>query len=112
MVTSLGEERMIDLLRGITSADRNNRLRACGVVSDVFRELADLEGSVLTATLTWAALVEQDVECREAQMYCLSTLVEWDLAPPHAYAALARIDRRTLRGSEFEYFDDLFPGQP
>lgn len=112
MVTHVGERRMIDLLRGITSVDRNDRLRACGIVSDVFRELADLEGSVLSATLTWAALVEQDVECREAQMYCLSTLADWDLAPPHTYAALARIDRHTLQGSELEYFDDLFLEQP
>jgi hypothetical protein len=100
---------MLELLSAITSTEREDRIRACGIVSDVLRETNDLEAVVLASTLCWAALVERDFECREAELYCLSTLVEWDLAPPYAYEALATLDRGSLRGSEVEYFDVIFP---
>jgi hypothetical protein len=73
----------------------------------VFRELSDHEATVIASVLSWLALYEEDAECREAELYCLSTLVEWDLAPSYAYASLASLDARGLRGSEVEYFEHL-----
>lgn len=112
MVTGIGPQRVTALLRAVASTDKADRLDACGVVSDIFRELSDLEATVLATVLAWMVIQEEEAECREAALYCLSTLVDWDLAPTYSYSALGALDRETLHGSEVEYFDHLFPDQP
>lgn len=97
----------MSILRALTSDTTSDRVEACGVISDIFRELSDHEATVLASVLAWATLQESDSECREAELYCLSTLVEWELAPPYAYESVASIQVATLRGSEVEYFEHL-----
>lgn len=105
MVTGLGFQRFIQLLRGFTSTTTLARLEACEMCSDLYMEFSDREAAVIANVLTAVILMEPDATCLESELHSLSALVEWDLAPSYMFADLARLERQRLVGSQLEHFD-------
>ena len=108
---SINPERLIEIVRGITSESAEER-RVWADAPAFLCSIGDLqgdEGPVLAAVLAWAAVVETHiVDVREGLLDSLSSLAVQDLVPTHVLElVVSKIPRDKLDIAETESYDAL-----
>ncbi len=111
MKLSIDPERLIEMIRGITSASAEQR----GAWADVPGYLCDNgelygdEGPVLAAVLAWAALIETDAfAARSGFLDSLSSLAVLDLVPTEVLELVTSgLIRDSLESYELDFYDAL-----
>lgn len=108
---SISPERLIEIVRGVTSESVEER-RVWADVPGYWCDRGDLhgdEGPVLAAVLAWATLVEtHTLDVREGLLNSLGSLTVLDLVPTDVLELVtSRLSRESLDIAEVEAYDAL-----
>ncbi|MEX2984445.1 hypothetical protein [Streptomyces sp. C36] len=104
---SVGDKRLIDLVRGLTSIRPEEREASCGTVTDWVASFDVREVGLVATLLASAAAQERIPACRESQLHALVELVDTGFVLSVHTAPLWQVDREELGISEVEHLDYL-----
>jgi hypothetical protein len=107
VVTGVGRDRVLQILRGLSDGGSFARQEAAAVSADLAESMSDHEAVVVGTVLAWTSIDEQDPEALEAELHALATFVEWDRLPTFVLAEIAPLDRDRLGGSALEHYEYL-----
>ncbi|WP_280212025.1 hypothetical protein [Nocardia cyriacigeorgica] len=102
---AIGNKKLLEILRNLTSEDPDSRDRACGIVADLVYAFDTHEMNSVSSTLATLAVEETDKRLRESELHALMELGDSPYFDAKFVSTLNEIDRNTLVGPEIEYFE-------
>lgn len=109
---SVGADRLVALIRSLTSPDAAERENACGTVTDWISSFSEFEVRLLGMLLATLASAEKHASCRESELHALYELADTDGLDSGVIEPVRLLDHSLLSVSEVEYVNYLSQEYP
>ncbi|MBN1172367.1 MAG: hypothetical protein JXA67_09350 [Micromonosporaceae bacterium] len=103
----VGDENLIDLIRGLASPDAGQRERSAETVSDWITAFSSFEARLLTSILSAVILVEKDRQSRESELHAAFELIDTGFIRAGDIERVQELNHQQLAPSEKEYLDTI-----
>ncbi|WAP55281.1 hypothetical protein [Streptomyces sp. S465] len=104
---TVGDRRLISLVKELVSEAPRVRENACGTVADWVNSLNPREATLLAMILFSSATIEEDLSRGESQLHALVELSDTGFVHTKDFSPLSSLSRSVLQDSEVEYVDYL-----
>ncbi|MFF9567471.1 hypothetical protein [Streptomyces sp. NPDC014685] len=104
---TVGDEKIVSIVRGLTSLDPDVREETSEMICDWLRSYDRREVRLLSALLSSLVVLESESDCRESELNTLGGLTETGFIEAEDLAPLKQIRRDTLERGDVEHFDYL-----
>lgn len=109
---TVGSDKLIGLVRSLSSADSTSREATCGTVTDWISSFSKYEARLLGMLLVTLAEAEEDDSCRESELHALQELADTGDLDFAVLEPIRRLDQSALGVSELEYVKYLSEEYP